>query len=58
MNYVLKQRYIYTDDDLKYYRSRNNNVHPLDIHTYVLRNTLKKETHFNKIKIINKKVKL
>lgn len=55
MNYVLKHQYIYTDDHLKYYRSKNN-VHPLDIHTYVMRNELKKETHFNKVKIINKKV--
>ena len=55
MKYVLKHQYIYTDDHLNYYRSKNK-VHPLDIHTFVLRNKLKKETHFNKVKIINKKV--
>jgi hypothetical protein len=57
MNYILKNQYIYTDENYKHFRSKNN-VHPLDIHTYVLRNQIKKETHFNKIKLINKKVSI
>ena len=57
MNYHLKNQYLYTDEHYNYYRSKNN-VHPLDIHTYVLRNQIKKETHFNKIRLINKKVSI